>query len=201
MRMYVTLALILLVPALAIAQSAPGSTAGSADDAALAAPVPVDQQPSKEDLAKLFEVMHLRAQMQNMMSTMQQMIRQQMESQSKRLDSKYGQLTPEQQAGLQKILNTYLEKSMSIYTIDEMIDDMIPVYQRHFTKTDVDSLIAFYSTPSGQRMLAEQPVIMKEYYPVVMKHIEEGSAKLSQELDADIETFLKSLGQAAPESK
>jgi hypothetical protein len=30
-----------------------------------------------------------------------------------------------------------------------MLDDMAAIYQRHFTREDVDAYIVFYSTPSG----------------------------------------------------
>ncbi len=43
-----------------------------------------------------------------------------------------------------------------------MLDDMIPVYQRHLTKQDVDSMLAFYNTPTGQKLLREQPAMMAE---------------------------------------
>ena len=43
---------------------------------------------------------------------------------------------------------------------DDMLEAMVPVYQEHFTKGDIDTLIAFYSTPTGQKMLRELPAIM-----------------------------------------
>jgi uncharacterized protein len=46
--------------------------------------------------------------------------------------------------------------------LDEMIDAMIPIYQRHLTKADVDEMIRFYSSPVGQKLLREQPQILQE---------------------------------------
>jgi hypothetical protein len=39
---------------------------------------------------------------------------------------------------------------------------MIPIYQRHLTKSDLDAVIVFYSSPVGQRLLKEQPAMMAE---------------------------------------
>ena len=39
---------------------------------------------------------------------------------------------------------------------------MIPVYQRHLSKSDLDSVIAFYSSPVGQKLLREQPQMIQE---------------------------------------
>lgn len=44
----------------------------------------------------------------------------------------------------------------------QLIDLMVPIYQRHFTEQDVRALLAFYRTPVGQKMLREQPKIMVE---------------------------------------
>jgi len=33
---------------------------------------------------------------------------------------------------------------------DEMMQATIPVYQRHFTKGDINALLAFYSSPTGR---------------------------------------------------
>jgi hypothetical protein len=202
-NIYAVLALILLVPAFAISQSTAVATAPASDDADLAAPVPADQQASKEDLNKLFEVMHLREQMQNVMKMMPQMIQQQLQQQWKQTSAKFGgQLTPDQEAGLEKLMQKYMTQAMNVYSVDEMISDMIPVYQRHFTKDDVNALTAFYSTPAGQHMLALQPVIMKEYMPVVMKRVQESSAKLTDELANDMTAYMKSIAPAgAPDSK
>ena len=43
-----------------------------------------------------------------------------------------------------------------------MLDDMIPVYQKHLTKSDVDEMIKFYSTPTGQKFLREMPAMTAE---------------------------------------
>jgi uncharacterized protein len=191
-KKYAAFALLLLVPAFAISQSSPAATTADSEDAALAAPVPVDQQPSKEDLSKLFEVMHLREQMQKQLQTMRLLIQQQLQQQEKLMSAQNEtKLTPDQQAGLDKVLQKYIGKAMNMFSVDEIIAGMIPIYQRHFTKDDVNSLIAFYSTPAGQHMIALQPVIMKEYMPVMMKRVQERSAQLTAGLINDMSTYLK----------
>jgi hypothetical protein len=192
-KLFAIVSLLLFVPAFATGQSPAGAADSTQIDPALAAPVPADQQPSKEDLQKLFEVMHLRDQMQNVMKAMPQIIQQSMQEQWKQVYSKYGaNLTADQQAGLEKLMQKYMTEAMSAYNVDSMIADMIPIYQRHFTKDDIKSLAAFYSTPSAQRMLAIQPVIMKEYMPVVMQRMQQSSSKLTDEMVQDLTTYIKS---------
>ena len=31
---------------------------------------------------------------------------------------------------------------------------MVPAYQKHFTKGDIDNLVAFYSSPTGEEVIA-----------------------------------------------
>ena len=69
---------------------------------------------------------------------------------------------------MQKVMSKYVGKAMDLYPADEMLADMTAIYQRHLSKDDVDGLIAFYSSPAGQHLLDAQPVIAKEYMPMVM---------------------------------
>ena len=68
---------------------------------------------------------------------------------------------------------------------DQMFDAMIPVYQKHFTKGDINALLAFYSSPTGQKLLREMPAITSEalesMMPILRNHIEEMQSKLEQE--------------------
>ena len=43
------------------------------------------------------------------------------------------------------------------FPIDEMVDAVVPIYQRHLTKADLDSIIAFYSGPTGQKLSEGEP--------------------------------------------
>jgi len=50
------------------------------------------------------------------------------------------------------------------------------LYQKHFTKADIDSLIAFYASPTGQKVLREMPGItaeaMQSMIPIMQKQME-----------------------------
>jgi hypothetical protein len=177
-----------LLPLTAIAQE----PAGQAATAPAAAPVtPPEEQPTKTQLANLFEVMHVREQMQSMMKMLPAMIQKQMQEQAKEMASKQsgGALTPTQQEAFAKMMGKYMEKALNIYTTDELIDDMGAIYQRHLTSSDVDALIGFYSSPAGQHLLAAQPAIMAEYMPLVMKRAGERAKELSEELTRDLKNL------------
>jgi hypothetical protein len=168
---------------------------GTASPAA-AATIPPDQIPSKEQLAKLFEVMRLRDQMQGLMNTIPAMVKAQVQSQMGDLMAKLApgaQLTDDQQAQLAALITKYVDKATNVYTIDTMISDMTTVYQHHLSKADVNAMIAFYASPAGQHLLNAQPAIMKEYTPIVMRRQRQATDQLSEEMQKDLENFTKSI--------
>ena len=174
-------------PAAATAESTPSA-------------IPPDQQPRNEQLAKLFEVMRIREQTASVMQTFQGMIQQQVRQQEKEMTANLPEsatITPEQQAALDRVIDRYLEKATNLYTVDEMLDDMAGIYQRHFTREDVDAYIAFYSTPAGQHLLQLTPVIVQEYKPVVMQRVQERSKDLIAEMSIELAEVLISSAPAA----
>ncbi len=48
----------------------------------------------------------------------------------------------------------------------DLLDMMVPIYDRHFSHEDVKGLIAFYNSPVGKRLQAAQPAILRETHEV-----------------------------------
>ena len=67
--------------------------------------------------------------------------------------------------------------------LDEMMNAVISIYQRHLSKSDVDEMIRFYSSPIGQKLLRELPQILQES----MQAGAEVQRKRMDELNAKIE--------------
>jgi hypothetical protein len=162
--------------------------AAPAPETATAAVIPPDQQPTKEQLYKLFEVMHLKDQMQSMMKMMPALIQQQVKEQQKQVASKLpgGALKPEQQEDISKIMDKYMEKALSVYSIDQMLEDLATIYQRHLSRVDVDAYIAFYGSPAGQHLLNLTPVMMQEYMPMAMKRMQESTKTLTDDMTREM---------------
>jgi len=186
-----------LVPAqFALAQAPATQPAQSGPKtAAIQASIPLEQQATREQLTKLFEVMRLRQQFDDMMRALPAVVQQQVRMQMDQLTAKMpgGQkLTAEQQKALDKLMNKYMERSRTLYPADEMIADAISVYQRHMTREDADAYIAFFSSTAGQHLLDAQPAIMKEYLPIAMDRAERRTHALTIEMAADLAEFSKS---------
>lgn len=173
----------------------PSSTAQAGQ--APAAVVPADQQPTKEQLAKLFDVMRIRVQMQSMRQIVPGMVAEQIQGAMKQTEADLPagtKLTPEQREALQKVMSKYVAKAMDLYPADEMLADMTTIYQQRLSKVDVDGLITFYSSPAGQHLLDAQPVIAKEYMPMVIGKVTQRSQAMTKEM-------LKEMAEIVPTAK
>lgn len=56
----------------------------------------------------------------------------------------------------------YWEGFIDAGSTREVLDRMVPVYQRHFTEGEVDGLVRFYRSPLGQKVLTVMPETMAE---------------------------------------
>ncbi|KIO76773.1 hypothetical protein TH53_13220 [Pedobacter lusitanus] len=46
--------------------------------------------------------------------------------------------------------------------IEDLLDLLLPVYQKHLSQEDIINMIAFYQTPSGKKFAEKTPLITQE---------------------------------------
>ncbi len=51
---------------------------------------------------------------------------------------------------------------MKEVTPEGLVQQIVPIYQKHLSQTDVDNLSAFYDTETGKKLIAVQPIIVRE---------------------------------------
>jgi uncharacterized protein len=137
----ISLALILFVATAAFAQQPAPSTG--------------DVPASKEDIQQLFKVMQIHQQMRQVMDAM---MKQQSAMIHETLKNRYPQTSAERIARADQLIS----ETMKDMPMDAILDDMIPIYQRHFSKTDIDAMSTFYASPTGQKMMKEMPALTTE---------------------------------------
>ena len=195
-RFWIAIIAALMLTPFARAQKSAGESAPAAPRVTPSeATVPLEQQATKEQLRKLFEVMRLRQQFEEMMKMLPSLVQKQVRTQMDELTARSPgakPLTPDQQKALEKLTNKYMEKARTLYPADEMIDDAISVYQRHISREDADAYISFFGSPPGQHFLDAQPAIMKEYLPIAMDRAQKRTKELTAEMTADVLEFAKS---------
>src|SRR5579863_56709 len=121
---------------------------------------------SKEDIKKLFDVMLSHDQMTQMM---QQLFAQMQNMSREQIKKKHPDITDSELASMDHESQDLIKH----FPLEEMLDDMVPVYQKHFTKSDIDAMTAFYSSPAGQKFLHEMPEVTSESMRAVYPRIQE----------------------------
>jgi uncharacterized protein len=122
--------------------------------------------------------MHFRSMMKDLMAAMTQ----QMHKTVHELVAKQQGLPADFEAQVQK----RTDEMFKDFPVDDYLAAVAPVYQKHLTKGDVDALVAFYSTPTGQKILKELPVMTAEAMQAASPIIQKMMAKAMQEVQEEI---------------
>lgn len=136
-----------------VAEAAAQSRAAAEAKRAAAAP------PSREDVLKLFDLLQITKTMDAVIKATKQ---QSMEIAEQMIREKIPDITATQKKQFEEIMDDVMQSSLGPAAIKEMLEATIPVYQRHLTKADLDAMVAFYSSPAGQKILREQPAMVQE---------------------------------------
>ena len=120
------------------------TASGLAQDAAAGAAA------TKEDITRYFDAIHSHDMMLQMVAAMSKPIHQMVHEQYLKDQDKLP-------ADFEERTNKVIDEMVKDMPYDAMMQATIPVYQKHLTKADIDSLIAFYASPTGQKVLREMP--------------------------------------------
>ncbi len=122
---------------------------------AVAQQVPGPDAPSRADVLKFLDLMHTRA---LMAQTMEGMTKQMKLGAENSFKQQVPNATPEQLAKLDDIFDGVFK----VLPLDDMVEAIVPIYQKHLTKADLAAITAFYASATGQKVLKEMPMIMSE---------------------------------------
>jgi hypothetical protein len=64
--------------------------------------------------------------------------------------------------------------------IDEIIERLLPIYDRNFSSEDLKSFIAFYGSDEGRKLIGTIPELMKESVQESVKYMEEKFPEVKQ---------------------
>ncbi len=154
---------------------------------------PADAPATQADVEKYLDVMHSHEMANQMIEAMAKPMQQMLHEQYLRHQDL---LPPDYETKLNKMVQDMLKEM----PWEEMMQAMVPAYQKHFTKGDMDALIAFYSTPTGQKILREMPGLMADSMQVMMPRMEQYIEKVTGRLRDEELAMLKEAEKTAPSS-
>jgi hypothetical protein len=135
--------------------------------------------PTRDQVMTLLDLLQVRKTMSVMLESMKQVMR---EGAERSFRERVPNPTPKQLAALHGMFDDIVDAT----SMDDMINALIPIYQRHLTKADIEEMIRFYSSPTGQKLLHEQPAIIQESMQagaeVQQRRMDEIKAKIQQRM-------------------
>jgi uncharacterized protein len=158
-----------------------------------AQPLPADA-PTREQVMRLFGIMQLDKTMDGAVKAAKE---QSMEMAEQMASERIPNATPDQKKQLHDMTKEVMNQALGPATINEMLEATIPVYQRHLSKADLDAMVAFYSSPVGQKILREQPAMVQESMQAASGIQQRIARSMYQKIDQRIEQ----IAHSTPETK
>ncbi|HEX7892689.1 MAG TPA: DUF2059 domain-containing protein [Terriglobales bacterium] len=143
---------------------------------------------TREDIQKYLDVMHSHDMMAQMMNAMTPSLH-------KMVHDQYLKDKDKLPADFEERTNKMMDDMFHNMPFDDMMAAMVPVYQRHLTKGDVKSLLVFYSSPTGQKMLHDLPAIMSESMEAMMPIMQKYMESVRQRINDEFAEALKQSGK------
>jgi hypothetical protein len=151
----------------------------------LAQPTGVDVAATREDVLQLFSVMNISQQMRSIMDSM-------MTQQKNLLHDMARRKNPNVTSQELNRVDRIMDETVKDFPVQGLLDDMVPVYQKHLTKADVSAMSGFYSSATGQKLLREMPAMtseaMQASYGRLQKQMEAIADRAEKAINQDEQT-------------
>src|SRR5882762_6337715 len=93
----------------------------------------------------------------------------------------------------QAFVNAFAASSQKKFDVDQVTEQLVSVYDKHFTEDEIKGLLQFYGSPLGQKVAAEMPKISRE----IQAATRAASSKAAKEALAEMKQQNPEIGQSA----
>jgi hypothetical protein len=93
----------------------------------------------------------------------------------------------------QAFVNAFAASYQKKFDVDQVTEQLVGVYDKHFTEDEIKGLLQFYGSPLGQRVAAEMPKISRE----IQSATRVASNKAAKEALAELKQQNPEVGQSA----
>lgn len=150
--------------------------------------------PTRDEVLEFMNLLHIRANMEQMVAGMKEGSRKGAEAGFK---AKMPNATPDQL----KKADAITDEIFRDFPLQEMIDAIIPIYQKHLTRQDLQAVIAFFSSPTGQKLLKEQPAMMAEGMQAGQQIMLKRVPEINERINERVRKLIEEEMQQAPAPK
>lgn len=93
----------------------------------------------------------------------------------------------------QAFVNAFATSYQKKFDVDQVTEQLVSVYDKHFTEDEIKGLLQFYGSPLGQKVAAEMPKIGRE----IQSATRAASNKAAKEALAELKQQNPEVGQSA----
>lgn len=143
--------------------------------------VHADESSKQAKLSELVNVMDMDAMVESMYS--------QMEVLMQNMSTQMG-VQASEQATFDKYYSQMITLLQDELSWEKMEPSVVDIYNRNFSEKEIDDMLAFYKTETGQSLLTKMPVVMQESMQMSQALMQSAIPKIqaiAQELSADLE--------------
>jgi len=160
-----------------------------------ARPAAAQERPTQEQVLKLLELLKVRDSLQITLDAMKEQVKgTAVQSLRERI--------PNPTADQLKSVNAIVDGVFKDLVLDDLLQDVVPVYQRHLSRSDVQAIINFYSSPAGKKILREQPAMIRESMQATAAAQQKKMELLLVKLDMRMQQLIESeQNKTSPERK
>lgn len=151
--------------------------------------------PTAAEVMKFFEVMHVRETSLAMIQAEQNQVKIMVQDMFKK---QIPDATPEQQQKFQHIMDGAINDIFKDYPVEDILRDMVPVYQHHLTESDLNAVVAFYSSPVGQKLRRETPAMATEAMRISYARLQPRIEDMMKNMDARVKEMATEEKKARP---
>ena len=162
-------------------------------------PAASSDQATTADVLQMFKEMHFEQQM----SAVQASVNQQMQGMFHNIlkGEQSERLPEEKRVKLQEMLSQTMKDAVNVYPVSELINDFAPMYAKYLTKSDVQTITAFYHSPTGQKLLDNAPSITKEAMAVIGPKLQKRMAEYMEKTQKEVAAMMTDSAPAQPPTK
>lgn len=85
----------------------------------------------------------------------------------------------------QDAVNSYLAVFQKKYDVDAVADQLVAIYDKHYTDDEIKGMLQFFGSPLGQKVASEMPKISKEAQLAVRTNSGQAAREAWQEFHAE----------------
>lgn len=85
----------------------------------------------------------------------------------------------------QDAVNSYLAAFQKKYDVDAVADQLVVIYDKHYTDNEIKGMLQFFGSPLGQKVASEMPKISKEVQLAVRTTSGQAAREAWQEFHAE----------------